>query len=246
VFAIPLSSDIVQESKLMNQRFRASRAGGAQATGATFRHAMGLTLGLACSTAWSAEIHGHVVDPTGAPLARAPVCLRAPPTASKCTKVRFSDRHGEYSFRGLKAGTEVAVEIFLDRSASARKFEQYATYVWSPRAQTASIVSKNDRVRVDRFTGKFNFSNFQRVVELSGTDFPELLQLDSTLQPVFLKVFYMAPSAADGIPETLYLGQVTDPARLRLEASVPVAVTAIDYEIYSATFSRSGRIVLAD
>jgi hypothetical protein len=65
-------------------------------------------------------------------------------------------------------------------------------------------------------------------------------------EPVFLKVAFPPVEPPELPPETIFLGQVTDPASMRLEASVPLAVTGFDYQVFSAAFSYSGRISLAD
>ena len=137
--------------------------------------------------------------------------------------------------------------IFLDKSASARKFETYRTYVWTPPATTTvAIERKNDSFVLEPFFGKFNYSNYQRAVELGAGDFPELSQVDLAAQPVFLKVSYMPVASPDLPPETIFLGQVMDAASVRLEATLPLAVAAIDYQVFSADFSYTGRISLAD
>ena len=204
--------------------------------------ALALTSGIAAG----AEIRGVVTDSGGVPLYRAPVCLQSGSGESGCSKLRFSDRKGKYSFKGLKAGGDYRVSIFLDKTASARKSETYKTYVWSPGSQAVELLRKNDAVALAPFIGKFNYSNFQRAIVFSAGDFPELSQVDLVAQPVFLKVYYQPPQSPDMPPETIFLGQVADASSVRLEASVPLAVAAIDYQLFSADFSFSGRISLAD
>ncbi len=204
--------------------------------------ALALTSGIAVG----AEISGEVIGLDGLPLYRAPVCLQLNTEAQDCLKLRFSDRKGKYSFKGLKAGGSYTVSIFLDKAASARKFETYKTYVWAPGSQSAELARKNDAVALTPFVGKFNYSNYQRAIELTAVDFPELGQVDLSLNPVFLKVFYQPVESADLPPETIFLGQVQDSATVRLEATVPLAVNGIDYQVFSADFSYTGRISLAD
>jgi len=56
-----------------------------------------------------------------------------------------------------------------------------------------------------------------------------------------------APVASPDLPpETIFLGAVNAPNNLRLEASIPLAVTGIDYQIFGADFSYDGRISLAN
>ena len=206
----------------------------------------GGALALVAGMAAGAEISGSVTGLDGAPLYRAPVCLQLATEAEECLKLRFSDRKGSYSFKGLKSGGSYTVSIYLDKSASARKFEAYKTYVWTPGLQTADLVRKNDAVVLAPFVGKFNYSNYQRAIELAAGDFPELSQVDLLALPVFLKVYYQPLELPELPPETIFLGQVTDASRVRLEASVPLAVTAINYQLFSADFSYSGRISLVD
>jgi hypothetical protein len=194
--------------------------------------------------AHGAQIGGVVVTSTGAPLERAPVCLQASTDEGSCIKVRYTDRKGAYSFTGLKASTVYRLSIFSDKSAAARKFDEYKTYIFSPALQSVSVTKKNDRLTADPFEGKFNFSNYQRVIELVSADFPELSQIDISAQTVFLKVSYQPNTAPDAVPETIFLGQLVESSQLQLKASIPLAVTAIDYEIFSSTFATGGRIDL--
>ena len=56
----------------------------------------------------------------------------------------------------------------------------------------------------------------------------------------------MPATTPDTPPETIYLGRVTNPDSLVIEASLPLAASTIGYQIYSASLSLSGTIVLAD
>ncbi len=94
------------------------------------------------------------------------------------------------------------------------------------------------------FVGGFNFSNFQRAIELTAVDFPELSGLDPTAEPTFLKVSYVADASAGQPPETVFLGRLRNPDTVRLQASVPLSVTSIDYELFSETIAIRGRIDL--
>ena len=203
-----------------------------------------LALSTLAPMAVAAEINGKVTDAAGTPLYRAPLCLQIAAGSPGCIKRRFSDRKGEYAFNGLKTG-QYTVSIVTDKSPAARKLETYRTFVWSA-SQTAVIDSKNGSVLLSPFIGKFNYSNYQRVIELEAGNFPELAQVDLAAEPVFLKVAFMPVSSPEVAPETIFLGQVTDPASLRLQASLPLAVTGIDYQVFSAAFSYTGRITLAD
>lgn len=193
----------------------------------------------------AASIQGAVNNANGDPLTKVPICLKASSSSRDCVRLRRTDQRGKYQFNGLKAGQSYSVHIFQDTSASGRKFEQYKTYVWEPRSQPAAITAKNETLRLETFVGKFNFSNFQRVITLTSDDFPELSSLDLLSDYLVLKVFLPAPDA-DQPPETIFLGHVTGLDQILIEASVPLAVSAINYEIFSATLSMSGSIILAD
>lgn len=195
--------------------------------------------------ALAASISGTVVDSDGAPLYQVPVCLQESDQEQECIKLRFSDRQGKYSFNGLKVGGQYSLSIFYDKSAAARKFQAYRTYVWTP-SQVIAIENKRDAILLPAFEGTFGFSNFQRVIELVAADFPELNQVDLNAGTVFLKVAFDSVASPDLPPETVFLGTVSNPDNLRLEASVPLAVTGIDYQIFGVDFSYDGRISLAE
>lgn len=193
----------------------------------------------------AASIEGVVTDPAETPLYKVAVCLKSIDTGDDCAKVRFTDQKGQYRFNGLKPDMSYSVEIFADTSAAARKFEQYRTYVWEPRQRAAGVAGKNESVELQPFVGKFNFSNFQRVITLTGADFPELSGIDLQADYVALKVFL--PSLREGEPpETIFLGRVTDAGQLVISASLPLAAREISYEIYSASLSFTGSIPVAE
>ena len=201
--------------------------------------------GLLVAAGWcsAASIEGTVTDADGAPLYRVPLCLKLSSSESECHRLRWTDQQGGYRFSGIKGGPDYHVEVFTDSSASGRKYESYRTYVWEPLEQRVPAIDKNERVELPPFRGKFNFSNYQRAITLTAVDFPELASLDLQGSYVALKVFI--PSLREGEPpETTFLGQVTDAARLSIGASVPLAATAIGYEIYGAGVSFSGVIPL--
>jgi hypothetical protein len=202
-----------------------------------------MCLTLCAQLAFGASIEGRATNVAGQPLYKVSICLAQAGTAGQCEKVRWTDKKGNYSFTGLKPGGEYSIVINGDRSAANRKIESYSNYVWEPQAQAAAISSMSDKVAVADFVGKFNFSNFQRIVTLDATDFPELATIDPEATYTALKVFI--PSSQEGVPpETIFLGQVHSAARLEIEASVPLAVTTIGYELYSAVMSINGSIVL--
>ena len=202
-----------------------------------------LCLSFCVQLAWGASIEGRATNVDGEPLYKVAVCLARTGTTGKCDKLRWTDKKGKYSFSGLKPGSDYTVVVNGDRSAANRKNESYSNYVWDTNEHTAAINAMNEKVSVGDFVGKFNFSNFQRIVALDATDFPELASIDLEGSYTALKVFI--PSSQEGVPpETIFLGQVHSGARLEIEASVPLSVTTIGYEIYSAVLSISGSIVL--
>ena len=191
----------------------------------------------------AASIHGSASnEDTGAALVKVPVCLAPLSTPTVCSKIRWTDKKGKYSFSGLRSGDRYAVIINGDTSAANRKFETYANYAWTKQKHTVAIESKRDKVRAD-FTGKFNFSNFQRIINLTAADFPELDSLDLAGSYVALKVFTLSLTE-DQPPATIFLGQVSSVDTLKISASVPLASSSIGYEIFSATLSLSGSIAL--
>jgi hypothetical protein len=203
-----------------------------------------LLLMAASGHAAAASIHGQVTDPDGFGLANVPVCLKAPYDGGGCSKLRFTDRKGSFHFKGVKTGSGYSVEVFRDTSASQRRFEAYPTYVWGPSSQPVDIGERSDSVILDPFVGKFNFSNYQRVIRLTAGDFPELVEFDLSAEYVVLKVSF-APGSEEP-PETVFLGQVRSADRIRIDASVPLSTSGIDYEIYSAGQSLGGSIALSD
>jgi hypothetical protein len=207
--------------------------------------ALALAVSVLLFTSFSnaASIHGSASnEDTGAALVKVPVCLAPLSTPTVCSKIRWTDKKGKYSFSGLRAGDGYAVIINGDTSAANRKFETYANYAWTKQKHTVAIGSKRDKVQAD-FTGKFNFSNFQRIINLTAADFPELSSLDLAGSYVALKVFTFSLTE-DQPPETIFLGQVSSVDTLKISASVPLASSSIGYEIFSSTLSLSGSIAL--
>lgn len=198
---------------------------------------------LAGTHAFAASVNGRVVNAAGEPLDKVPVCLQTSAADLQCSKLRSTDRQGRYSFKGLKPGSDYRVAVFQDNTAAGRKFDRYRTYVWEPVSQAADITRKNDSLQIADFTGKFNFSNFQRGLTLTASDFPEMSSIDLLAEYVILKVFLQSqdPSVA---PETIFLGQVTNTGAINITVSVPLAATSIQYQIYSASLSIDGSISL--
>ena len=203
-----------------------------------------LTLMLFAQAASSASISGHATDADGTALTKVSVCLALEITPGICERVRWTNKKGSYVFNGLKSGLDYIVTVNGDSSVSNRKFEQHANYAWQPREHRVTIKSKNEKYIVNGFVGKFNFSNFQRIVSLKAADFPELSTIDLAGSYVFLKVF-ISSGKIDEPPKTIFLGRVHDGDKLKIRASVPLASSVIDYEIFSSNLALSGSITLA-
>lgn len=202
-------------------------------------------LALMTQTATAATISGRATDVDGEPLYKVPVCLAVATLPGSCDKTRWTDKQGLYTFPGLKAGENYTVTVNGNKSAAVRKQEVYANYVWTNASQSVPVASSKADTTLRDFVGKFNFSNFQRALTLTEADFPELSSVDLQGQDVFLKVF-IASSQPGLPPETVFLGQVRNAGRLSIEASVPLPVHELGYELYSATLSLSGSIALTD
>ena len=202
-----------------------------------------LALLLCAQGASSASISGRTIDTDDAALTKVSVCLALASTPSTCERVRWTDKKGAYTFNGLKPGIDYIVSVNGDSTVSNRKFEQHANYAWQPREHRATINSKNEKLAVEDFVGKFNFSNFQRVVSLGAADFPELSAIDLAGSYVALKVF-ISSGKVDEPPETIFLGRVIDGEKLKIRASVPLTCSAIEYEIFSSNLALSGSIGL--
>jgi hypothetical protein len=191
----------------------------------------------------SASISGHAADTDGTALTKVSICLALASTPDTCERVRWTDKKGKYTFSGLKSGIDYIVTVNGDSSVSNRKFEQHANYAWQPRKHTVTINSKNEKLTVEGFVGKFNFSNFQRIVSLRAADFPELSSIDLAGTYVGLKVFIRS-GKIDEPPKTIFLGRVRDGEKLKIRASVPLASSVIEYEIFSSSLALSGSIAL--
>ena len=200
---------------------------------------------ISASVVKAASIGGQVLDDEGFGLRKVAVCLKDQGEVKECSRVKFTDRNGNFDFNGLKPGSGYSVEIFRDKTASKRRYEAYKTYVWSPDNQPVSLEHRKDAVTLEPFVGKFNFSNFQRVIRLTDADFPELREFSLADEYVVLKVSF-ASQDPEAPPETVYLGQVTQTGQIQLDASVPLSTDIIDYEIYSLDRSATGSIVLSD
>ena len=219
--------------------------GPARAVRATLAALLGTLILAKAGQVAAATIEGSVTGTDGEPLYKVPVCLKLDPADTECHRIRTTDQSGQYRFNGIKDG-DYTIEVYKDPSASGRRFETYRTYVWAPKNQGVSLAGKNASANLDTIVGKFNFSNYQRAVMLTAADFPELSTVDYQSEYVALKVF--VPSGSPDVPpETIYLGQVTNPASLAIEASLPLAASTIGYEIFSISgLSLSGSIILAD
>lgn len=201
-------------------------------------------LSLLSATAQAGTISGTVVDVDNVGLDKVKVCLAETVQPSVCVKTSQSNRHGNYKFNGIKAGDYV-VAVRSDRSASGRKADLYKSYVWGPVNQTVSLPDNKSDAALDPITGRFNFSSFQRSLLLTSADFPELAQFDPYNETVFIKIYYQPVQLGEEL-QTVYLGRVGNPARLAVEASIPLATTELLYEIYSPTLAANSAVLLTN
>lgn len=180
------------------------------------------------------EIKGKVTDEpgtTGLPGVR--VCLSVAGAApGECSKTRFTNKKGQYSFKGINAGVPYTIKVLTDASLAARKADPYPNYAWGPVSHEVELASRKERASGIDFTGSFSYSNFQAELQLSGADFPELANYDLANDYVFLKVYTMDSSNSE--QNLIFLGQVTDINKLLIEASVPLSASVLTYEVYSA------------
>lgn len=199
---------------------------------------------LPVQAAFGATIQGLATDTVGNGLYKVQVCLAFEETPTQCEKTRWTDKNGRYSFPGLQEGGDYIISINGDKSVAASKQSLYRTYVWEPARQTATVESKKDSIDLYDFAGKFGFSNFQRTLTLTAADFPELASVDFLSSHVFLKVFIPAEQV-DAQPKTISLGEVRSLDKLSIEASVPLAVGELAYEIFTDSgIALNGSIVL--
>jgi hypothetical protein len=201
---------------------------------------LSLILGSMVTTVWGGQISGWVGDDQGNPLQRVSLCLTHESTGRDCIRVRATDKNGNYRFKPLKKVGNYAVEILTDSSVKGRRANLYPNFVWDP-PQIEVIVNKSsDVVENVNFTGTFNFSNFHSSLTLTSEDFPELADFDLQTDYVFLKVYTIDGDPLEG--GLIFLGQVRDPQNILIEASVPLSVVELQYQIFSPTKSVTGTI----
>jgi hypothetical protein len=202
-------------------------------------------LSLSAGGSLAGGIEGRIVGLDGRPLDKVGVCLAEPGQPDECASIRKTNKQGRYSFTGLKDAGTYTVSVYTDTSVSNRKFEQYPAYVWTPARQSVELAQAKDNTEAQPIVGEFSYSNFQRRLVLVEGDFPELAQFDFLSEYVALKV--SVPSdQPDTAPDTIYLAQVRDPSTLKIEASLPLAVTSILYEIFSSSLAVQSSIVVRE
>lgn len=207
--------------------------------------AFALSLSAFAAPVLPAEITGRVVDDQGRALAYVPICLKHSGEGQDCLEIQFTDKKGDYRFRGRKLARKLIVEVHSDNRAATRRFNRFGNYSWVPTHQQAALTRRGEEIALAPFVGSFDFRNFQPTLLLTAEDFPELSEFDLAGDYVVLKVSH-APDRALQPPNTVFLGRVTDASRIRLQASLPASVAVVDYEIYSAQHRVSGRIDLVD
>lgn len=192
-----------------------------------------LLTAIVTQAAVSAEISGYLMDEGGHRLKGARVCLSlASDGPEDCVKRQFTNANGEFSFKGVKENDRYLVRVLADASVKGRKENPYPNYVWKPVKYSVDVFDRKDSVTDLNFTGAFNFSNFQTELQLTEQDFPELGFFDFSADKVFLKVFSDNPDPQQ--QRVIYLGQVYSATGLLIEASLPLTVKTLNYEIYSA------------
>ena len=212
----------------------------------TLQISIALTCSLFPITSTAADISGRVVDDAGNFLKGIQICLKSEPSSLKdCTRIKRTDAKGNYEFKGLKPGSSYSLRIHLDRDAKQRKYQQFKNFVWEPLIQNLEIRNRRDQVNLRDFVGKFDFSNFQRVIKLVSADFPEFGGIDTSKESVALRVYIKAEGDSNE-SQTIFLGQVVDPNSLWIEASIPRSVRQIQYEILRVGQSTYGLISLSE
>lgn len=214
------------------------------------------------TTVRAAEIRGSVIGDDG-PLVGVPVCLVLEDVGTACRRVVTTDRRGQYAFTKLRRLGNYAVEILttapentcrppvkrtrspiLDdaQALDARPQARLSNYIWDPERAPVELTPSQSSVAEVDFAGTFSYNNFHRTLCLSRSNFPELAQFDTFVDFVFLKLY--AIDATTEEQQLIYLGQVNNPSTLSIEASVPLAVTELQYQIYGTVGSADGVLTL--
>lgn len=197
---------------------------------------------------YGGEIRGRITDGEGAPLFKVDVCLSYLILPSECIKKRSTNQNGLYSFKGINVNKAIdsrgryIIRVIESLTVTSRQNDLYRNYVWTPETTEVELQSKSGSVKNVDFTGRFNFSNFQKVLRLTSTDFPELVNFDVDQDYVFLKLYTIDRSDGQNL---IYIGQVTSMENLVLEVSMPLSATELHYEIFSSTNSVSNTIPLS-
>lgn len=199
-----------------------------------------LIIGSMATTVFGGQISGWVGDEQGNPLKGVLLCLTHENSGSDCLRVRATKRDGTYIFKPLKEVGNYTVKVVKSRTVKARRAELYPNYVWYPQRAEVTVKRPSDIVANANFTGSFNFSNFHGSLTLTAEDFPELADFDLQNEYVFLKVYTVDSDTLE--QDLIFLGQITDPAKILIEASVPLSVVELHYEVFSPTTSVKGTI----
>jgi hypothetical protein len=169
------------------------------------------------------EVTGTITDvKNNTPATKVLVCLQREGQADDCLKSTFTNKKGEYKFKGIEGN--YVVRVSAGTLLATRKQNPYPTYAWNPPRQQISV-AKRGTSEVD-FSGGFNFSNFQSGLTLIAGDFPELVS------EAILKVY---ASDDNGAEMLLFLGQV-DPTNegFSIVINVPLSTTVIYYDIFGS------------
>jgi hypothetical protein len=191
------------------------------------------------TTVLGGEISGWVRDKQG-PLKGVLLCLTHESSGPDCLRVRATKKDGTYIFKPLKEVGSYTVKVVRSRTVKARRAEIYPNYVWYPPRAEVTVKRPSEIVANINFTGSFNFSNFHGSLTLTAEDFPELADFYVQNEYVFLKLYTVDGDTLE--QDLIFLGQVTDPAKILIEASVPLSVVGLHYEVFSPTMSVKGTI----
>jgi hypothetical protein len=175
-------------------------------------------------------IAGIVNDGDGNPLDAVPICLDESSNSGSCARLSVTDSTGGYLFTDVVQNLPYRVTVDVSNDSNP-----YPNYAWAPLEHAVVVNAISGNADNLNFTGTFNFSNFQKQIQLTYNDFPELRDYDLLNDYVFLKVYYEVYNAdlTEYEENLIYLGRIISGAGLLIEASAPLATTTVYYETYS-------------
>lgn len=196
-----------------------------------------ILLTIATPAAFGASVSGTVVDENGQPIADSTLCLSQqntdPGTAPACLQQQTTDSQGNYTFGQMDAGAYTVT--IADR--------RFPTFTWLPVARKVALARGSDTITGFNFKRQFSFSNFQKPINISGSDLPELAAFNLGQDLVFVKVYAVDP-ANPSQQTVFFLGKVSNDANLKFSASAPWTVKEVRYEIFSPVASSQGSLII--